>query len=173
VRSWASGGTGATSKRLAAVPTSTALAMRPSCHSVASAWLVTKAPKEKPASASGPRAPPGAPRPAGPPARRGLHRACRRWRPRHEIETHRGPAALHKGTRQGLHHLVVHGAAEQRWGWAITATPRGPAAPSRLGWSRKASMAPAAPVRVNFSVCTFTYCYSIRSCSRNTARPAG
>ena len=31
-----------------------------------------------------------------------------------KVETHRLPAALHKGTRQGLHHFVVHGAAKQR-----------------------------------------------------------
>ena len=31
-----------------------------------------------------------------------------------EIETHRPPTGLHKGTGQGLHHLVGHGAAEQR-----------------------------------------------------------
>ena len=31
-----------------------------------------------------------------------------------EVETHRAPAALNKGTRQGLHDLVVHGAAMQR-----------------------------------------------------------
>ena len=31
-----------------------------------------------------------------------------------KVETHRLPAALHKGTCQGLHHFVVHGAAKQR-----------------------------------------------------------
>ena len=30
-----------------------------------------------------------------------------------KIETHRAPATLHKGPRQRLHHLVVHGAAKQ------------------------------------------------------------
>ena len=31
-----------------------------------------------------------------------------------EIKAHRHPASLHKGARQGLHHLVVHGAAKKR-----------------------------------------------------------
>ena len=31
-----------------------------------------------------------------------------------KVETYRLPAALHKGTCQGLHHFVVHGAAKQR-----------------------------------------------------------
>lgn len=30
-----------------------------------------------------------------------------------EVEPHRRPAALHKGPRQRLYHLIVHGAAEQ------------------------------------------------------------
>ena len=30
-----------------------------------------------------------------------------------KVKAHRRPAALHKSTRQGLHHLVVHGAAKQ------------------------------------------------------------
>jgi hypothetical protein len=33
-----------------------------------------------------------------------------------KVEPHRRPAALHKGARQGLHHLVVHGAAKQWMG---------------------------------------------------------
>jgi hypothetical protein len=31
-----------------------------------------------------------------------------------EVEAQRRPARLHEGTRERLHHLVVHGAAEQR-----------------------------------------------------------
>ena len=33
-----------------------------------------------------------------------------------KVEAHRRPAALHKGARQRLHDLVVHGAAKQRVG---------------------------------------------------------
>jgi len=31
-----------------------------------------------------------------------------------KVKPHRRPAALNKGSRQRLHHLVVHGAAKQR-----------------------------------------------------------
>ena len=54
---WASVGTGATVNRLAAVPTSTVLSTRPVGQRAASAWLATKAPKEKPASKAHQQAP--------------------------------------------------------------------------------------------------------------------
>jgi hypothetical protein len=60
-----------------------------------------------------------------------------------EVEAHCRPAALHKGPRQRLHHLVVHGAAKQRVGMGDDGHTAHAPCRACSGSSRRASMAPA------------------------------
>jgi hypothetical protein len=150
-------------KRLAPCPPARRLVTRALRPQRASAWLVTKAPNENPASAIAP--PLGAtcsttasrscssPRPSSCTPGAGAHAA--------KVEAHRRPAALHKGARQGLHHLVVHGAAKQRVGVGNHGDAARRAPSARVGiahapqWRRRAG-------RVRRSVWAFTDLLSIQ-----------